>query len=1058
MKCRKNVKSLTTDQKNRYVNAFLALNSQDSVIHPGTQSRYDDFVETHLNAMWDSGAGMMRPLSWGHSDSVFLPWHRELLYQFEQLLQSVDATVTIPYWDWTRDQSAADLGFPFKHTFIGIDGDDADNDRVKREAGAPSPYPYAFDPQTWSLSTDVIDPGDTLDFFQRQFGEFNIAGTANDAPNLPENDVVVTGTGTTFRSAIGSADYLTLRARCEDLHNLVHRWTGGNMLRMTSPNDPVFFMHHANIDRMWSIWQKKVAAGTQFFQQSSAAAGHKLNDALIYNDVFPPPFTTGATTAQVIDGHAMHGVGVWYESDIPEVSNDTGPTLTFSNIPEGLTSYKAVSFKIKGCRQVRFRIIGAPTGNFGLVTIGGTPNITEFTANPIESDDFFYGFVWVRLVSVAGAIPPSGVDIHAYLIDEEGYYAATEGGEYPLGDFHVDLQATSVPRENNSVALVLDRSGSMADPAGGTSNKSDLLVNAIQVFRDLMLANDEVAVTTFDDVVGTPVPMQQVSAAPAFSTIDLTPRNTTWIGGGIQQGVVQLAAATHTNKAMIVLTDGNENVHPYIFELPAGTLTNRTFAIGFGLPGTVSDSALNQITNNTNGDLIITGDISTDEQRFKLTKYFVQVLAGVTKMDVILDPQGNLFAASEHVIPFQLADSDVYADLITLCPVPKVINFYLVTPSGKIIKPSTTEPNIKFIMGQQVVFYRIVLPAVAADQAGSYGGMWKAILSLKSGDELKKLLRDETVVAAIRANGIRGSLPYSFVAHTYSNLSLSAYRHQESLKPGAAVTLVASLKEYDVPLQNAAAVWVQITNPDQSMHELKLQKHEAGTYSASFNTSLAGVYLCRLRAEGLTGSGMPFTREKTLTAGVYYGDYNPVTQPKPDEALCHLIECLLSDKVLTAEAEKRFSEMGIDLKNLKDCISRVCADKTTERVSGLVHKEFDRARKKLSKAAPSLNFRKIAAPTPLRRPVERATKMQPMAHHDMRPGTQFVTTFLRIEEDKARVEAEPMEEKQPTRNRPTRVKRQPQFATPFLRVEDDLVRTGKRAGKKKQPTRKKAKK
>ncbi len=51
MKCRKNVKSLTTDEKTRYVNAFLALKSQDSVIHPGAQSRYDDFVETHLNAM-----------------------------------------------------------------------------------------------------------------------------------------------------------------------------------------------------------------------------------------------------------------------------------------------------------------------------------------------------------------------------------------------------------------------------------------------------------------------------------------------------------------------------------------------------------------------------------------------------------------------------------------------------------------------------------------------------------------------------------------------------------------------------------------------------------------------------------------------------------------------------------------------------------------------------------------------------------------------------------------------------------------------------------------------
>ncbi len=113
----------------------------------------------------------------------------------------------------------------------------ADDDRVKREAGAPSPYPYAFDPETWSTSLKVFDPDDLLDYFQRAFGEFS------DAPGLPSNDTVVTGTGTTFRNAVsGSINYLAHRARCEDLHNLVHRYCGGNMLRMTSPNDPVFFM------------------------------------------------------------------------------------------------------------------------------------------------------------------------------------------------------------------------------------------------------------------------------------------------------------------------------------------------------------------------------------------------------------------------------------------------------------------------------------------------------------------------------------------------------------------------------------------------------------------------------------------------------------------------------------------------------------------------------------------------------------------------------------------------------------------------------------------------
>jgi Common central domain of tyrosinase/von Willebrand factor type A domain len=985
MKCRKNVKNLTDDEKKRYVNAFVALKSQDSVIHPGAQSRYDDFVETHLNAM-------MATVGWAHQDSVFFPWHRELLYQFEKLLQTVDPTVTIPYWDWTRDQNSGAAGFPFKHTFIGVDGDDADSDRVKRDPAAPAvdathPYIYPFDPIPWSNSVVVTDGLGDINFFQRQFGE------RSDAPNLPRNDSLVTGVSSTFRQAIGATDYLTLRPRSEDIHNLVHRWVGGNMLRMTSPNDPVFFMHHANIDRMWSIWQKKVAPGTQFYQQSSTAAGHKLNDAMIFNDVDPAPFPTGTTIAQVIDGHAMHGVGVWYQSDIPELTNDTGPNLVFTNIPEGLTSYKAVKFKIKGCRPVHFRITGSPTGQFGLVDMNGMTNVTEFIANPVDADDFFYGYVWVKLVAVAGAIAPSGVDIHAYIIDEEGYYAATEGGEYPLGDFHVTLTATSVAREDNSVALVLDRSGSMSDPAGGTSTKSELLGNAIQVFRDLMLANDEVAVVTFDDVVATPVPMQHVSAAPAFSTIDITPRNTTWIGGGIQQGAVQLAAATHTNKSMIVLTDGNENVHPYIGELPTSTITNRTYAIGFGLPGDVSDAALQQITSNTHGDLIITGNISTDEQRFNLTKYFVQVLAGVTRMDVILDPQSSLFRGSIQTIPFHLSDTDVYADLITLCPIPKLINFYLETPDGHIIKPSTAtaEPNIKYVMGQQVVFYRIVLPALAADAAGSHAGNWKAILSVKSDAQLKKLADDRTVMEGMRTNAVRESLPYSFVAHAYSNLRLSACKQQESLKPGSAVTLFASLKEYDVALQTEAVVWAQVTKPDQGTFDLKLPRTDAATYSGSFNTSLAGVYACRLRAEGLTSKGLPFSREQTLSAGVYYGNYEPVPQPKPNEAICHLIECFLSEKVLSPAAIRRFSELGIDMKHLRECISKTCADKTTERIPDLIYKAFIAARKKQLRATPTLNLKKAATPKPLKLPVKPVRKIQ--------PEKEFVTMFMPIKDD-----------------------------------------------------------
>ncbi|MGE5347514.1 MAG: tyrosinase family protein, partial [Acidithiobacillales bacterium] len=37
---------------------------------------------------------------------------------------------------------------------------------------------------------------------------------------------------------------------------MASRTLGGDMATAASPTDPLFFLHHANIDRIWSEWQK----------------------------------------------------------------------------------------------------------------------------------------------------------------------------------------------------------------------------------------------------------------------------------------------------------------------------------------------------------------------------------------------------------------------------------------------------------------------------------------------------------------------------------------------------------------------------------------------------------------------------------------------------------------------------------------------------------------------------------------------------------------------------------------------------------------------------------
>jgi hypothetical protein len=62
------------------------------------------------------------------------------------------------------------------------------------------------------------------------------------------------------------------------IHNRVHVWVGGNMLGCASPNDPVFWLHHCNIDRLWARWQED--NGEPYLPVAGAPQGHNLNDGM----------------------------------------------------------------------------------------------------------------------------------------------------------------------------------------------------------------------------------------------------------------------------------------------------------------------------------------------------------------------------------------------------------------------------------------------------------------------------------------------------------------------------------------------------------------------------------------------------------------------------------------------------------------------------------------------------------------------------------------------------------------------------------------------------------
>lgn len=247
MGVRKNQSRLTKDEKSRFVAAVKELKASGV---------YDRYVSIHRRAMMD-----VRPDP-AHGGPAFLPWHREYLWRFERELQKVDPTVTIPYWNWVRDRSPGAM--PFTPDFLGGNG--------RRRDGMVTDGPFAYPTGEWTLR--VRDMNRMPRFLARFMGSGMNLPTGRDIAR-----VLRTKPFDTRPWDFGSDPRRSFRAALEDHHNAVHVWVGGTMGMATSPNDPVFWMHHAMIDRLWAMWQKRNPR-EPYRPRRNGPRGHKLNDPM----------------------------------------------------------------------------------------------------------------------------------------------------------------------------------------------------------------------------------------------------------------------------------------------------------------------------------------------------------------------------------------------------------------------------------------------------------------------------------------------------------------------------------------------------------------------------------------------------------------------------------------------------------------------------------------------------------------------------------------------------------------------------------------------------------
>lgn len=612
------------------------------------------------------------------------------------------------------------------------------------------------------------------------------------------------------------------------------------------------------------------------------------------------------------------------------------PSIAFSNIPEGLpggagvTTFRAVVFELDSCMaaQRHLRVTAGPTGGFG-TPLGTTADLVV-TPGAIAK-----ARIWLSYTSTsAGATSVGSLTVHC---DETG------------DDWVVPIAANTIARPRTALALVLDHSGSMSDDAGDTTSKVGKLRQAAQILIDATRSGDGLSITRFDDTAEILMGVTDVGpatigggrvAAAGHLGSEIDPDGMTSIGAGVVQGAATLATAQaagtphYTNTALLVLTDGVENTSPMLIDVRS-SLTATTFAVGLGAPQNISVAALSALAQAHDGYLLVTGTIDADGAA-RLDKYFLQILAGATNANVVLDPSSLLVSGATQRIPFWVSDADYGLDVYLLCDQPSRVSFELETPDGTRIDAATTG-NSAFVSGDRVGYYRLSLPALPQAADGSHAGRWHVVLDLPLNQRHASYFPESEA---------RLELPYDVVVHAQSSLAFTAGLTQSSFTPGATATVTARVREYDVPPFSVPQVWAELTRPDGSASTLILAEQEAGRYEGSFPCTDSGVYQVRARARGTTVVGAPFQREQALSAAVYPGggEIDGSGGPRDDgrsdgrpgaaggqphgrgHCACSFVRCLLDEGVVSRELLARLRGLGIDLDVARACIEACCAD------------------------------------------------------------------------------------------------------------------------------------
>jgi tyrosinase len=260
---RREWRTLSTSSRNEYIAAVQCLATKPSKVR-NNGSLYDDFPFIH-----------QQTAPTAHMAASFFPWHRYFIHVYEEALKNeCGFKGDLPYWDWSADWKDM-ANAPVWDSERGFGGDgDSSSETTVGEGRCVTDGPFA--------GLEALFYGSDYQPHCLSRG-FSTGASLKELSDLIRPDVV--------DDIMREKEFKDFAERLEkNAHAFASGSIRGDFAKYTGPYDPVFFLHHANLDKLWWEWQQedpenRLLAYSGHAPKVSSSSNVQLTDMLDFGEL-----------------------------------------------------------------------------------------------------------------------------------------------------------------------------------------------------------------------------------------------------------------------------------------------------------------------------------------------------------------------------------------------------------------------------------------------------------------------------------------------------------------------------------------------------------------------------------------------------------------------------------------------------------------------------------------------------------------------------------------------------------------------------------------------------